>query len=203
MAANKTIISRRLIHRRRAHRRRLSFLHTENLEVQLVKAAHQAHEAIVNGTITTPQTMTVELTQVKRLNERSGGHGGRRSSASRPLPVSRQGERIMHQASVRRASRTRGTNRRLGNRRAVLRTSVTVTMRVSIPWSRTGVQAKCNHDENKAGWEREVEWQGEVQGDGQHCTTGGGPLSVWKHGVREKGGAGREGGGEAAARAMR
>ena len=40
------------------------------------------------------------------------------------------------------------------------------------------------------GWEKEVEalWQsGKVQGDGQHCTTGGGPLSVWKHGVTEKG----------------
>ena len=50
-------------------------MHTENLQVQLVKAAHQAHEAIVNGTITTPQTATIELTQAKRLNERSGGHG--------------------------------------------------------------------------------------------------------------------------------
>ena len=60
----------------------------------------------------------------------------------------------------------------------------------SIPWSRAGVQEKCSHDESKAGWEKEVEalWQsGKVQGDGQHCTTGGGPLSVWKHGVTEKG----------------
>ena len=54
MAANRTIIPKRLIHGKRAHRRRLSFLHTENLQAQLVKAAHQAHEAIVNGTITTP-----------------------------------------------------------------------------------------------------------------------------------------------------
>ena len=85
MAANRTIISKRLIHGKRAHRRRLSFLHTENLQAQL---AHQAHEAIVNGTITTPQTAAVELTQTKRLNERSGGSRRRRSSASRPLAVS-------------------------------------------------------------------------------------------------------------------
>ena len=65
----------------------------------------------------------------------------------------------------------------------------------SIPWSRAGAQEKCSHDENKAGWEREVEaeWQGgKVQGDDQHCTTGGGPLSVWKHGVREKGALGEK-----------
>ena len=40
------------------------------------------------------------------------------------------------------------------------------------------------------------------QRDDQRCTIGGEPLSVWKHGVRERG-AGREAGGEAAARAMR
>ena len=60
----------------------------------------------------------------------------------------------------------------------------------SIPWSRAGVQEKCSHDVNKAGWEREVEaeWQGgREQEDDQHCTTGGEPLSVWKHGVRVKG----------------
>ena len=27
---------------------------------------------------------------------------------------------------------------------------------------------------------------GRCREDGQHCTTGGGPQSVWKHGVREK-----------------
>ena len=39
----------------------------------------------------------------------------------------------------------------------------------SIPWSRAWVQEKYSHDESKTGWEREV------QGDGQYCTTGGGP----------------------------
>ena len=28
---------------------------------------------------------------------------------------------------------------------------------------------------------------GKVQGDGQHCTPGGEPLSGWKHGARVKG----------------
>ena len=58
-------------------------------------------------------------------------------------------------------------------------------------WSRAGAQEKCSHDENKnRGWEREVEAEkqgGRVQGDNQHCTTGGEPQS----------------GGEAAARARR
>ena len=84
----------------------------------------------------------------------------------------------------------------LGNRRAVLRTPVTLTSEShSIPWSRAGVQKKCSHDEHKAGWEREVEaeWQGgREQEDDQHCTTGGGPLSMWKHGVREKGALGEK-----------
>ena len=60
----------------------------------------------------------------------------------------------------------------------------------SIPWSRAGAQEKCSHDENKAGWEREVEAEkqgGKVQGDDQHWTTGGEPLSVWKHRARVKG----------------
>ena len=59
----------------------------------------------------------------------------------------------------------------------------------SISWSRARVQEKYSHDESKAGREREVgaQWQsGKVQEDGQHCTTGGGPQSVWKHGVREE-----------------
>ena len=66
------------------------------------------------------------------------------------------------------------------------------------------MQEKCSYDESKAGWEKEVEalWQrGKVQGDGQHCTTGGGPF-VEARGDGEEG-VGREGGGEAAARAMR
>ena len=57
-------------------------------------------------------------------------------------------------------------------------------------WSRAGAQETCSHDENKAGWEREVEaeWQGgKVQEDGQHCTPEGDPLLGWKHGVRAKG----------------
>ena len=33
---------------------------------------------------------------------------------------------------------------------------------------------------------------GRVQGDDQHCTIGCEPLSVWKHGVREKGALGEK-----------
>ena len=65
----------------------------------------------------------------------------------------------------------------------------------SIPWSRAGVQEKYSHDESKAGWEKGVEslcQSGKVQGDGQHCMTGGGSQSVWKHGVREKGALGEK-----------
>ena len=49
----------------------------------------------------------------------------------------------------------------------------------SVPWS------TATTNESRAGREREVEaqWQ---SGEGQHCTTGGGPQSVWKHGVREE-----------------
>ena len=56
----------------------------------------------------------------------------------------------------------------------------------SIPWSRARVQEKYSHDESKTGWEREV------QGDGQHCTTGGGPnrcgSTGWALGEKEVGG---------------
>ena len=61
----------------------------------------------------------------------------------------------------------------------------------SIPWSRAGAQETCSHDESKAGQERgeeAKEQSGKVQGGGQHCTTGGEPLSEWK---RVKGGDGR------------
>ena len=68
----------------------------------------------------------------------------------------------------------------------------------SIPWSRAEAQETCSHDGIKAGQEREVE--AEQQSGKVHCTTGGEPLLEWKHGVKVKG---REGGGEAAARAMR
>ena len=48
----------------------------------------------------------------------------------------------------------------------------------SVPWSRTGVQETCCHEEQSR-TEREVEagkQSGKVQGDGQHWTTGGEPL---------------------------
>ena len=70
MTANGTIKTKRLIQRKRAHRVTEFLAHREP-----EGPTGQAHEAIVNGTITTPQTATVELTQAKRLNERSGGHG--------------------------------------------------------------------------------------------------------------------------------
>ena len=61
IAANRATTSERLVN--------------GNLKAQLVKAAHQAHEAIVDRTITTPQTTAVELTQIECMNERRGGHG--------------------------------------------------------------------------------------------------------------------------------
>ena len=63
--ANKAIIPERLVNGKSAHQERLSFVHAYNLEAELVEAAHQTHEAIVNRTITTPQTTAVELTQAK------------------------------------------------------------------------------------------------------------------------------------------
>ena len=111
---------------------------------------------------------------------------------------------------ARRASRTRGTNRRLGNRRAVLRTPVTVTVRVTVSRGAERVaEEKCSHDESKAGWEKEVEalWcqrfgkVHEEMASNLHEEDKGymwvcGPLSVWKHRGDGEGGAGREGGGE-------
>ena len=55
-----------------AHQGRLRLLHAWNLQAQLIEAAHQAHEGIVNRTITTPQTTTVELTQTECMNQRGG-----------------------------------------------------------------------------------------------------------------------------------
>ena len=70
MAVNKAIIPKRLIHE--LTRGGLSFLHAENMQAQLIKAAHQAHEAIVNRTITTPEMTAVELTQASDERETLG-----------------------------------------------------------------------------------------------------------------------------------
>ena len=65
---------------------------------------------------------------------------------------------------------------------------MTVTVRVTVSVEQSEGTGEVQ-PRRKAGREREVEaqWQsGKVQGDGQHCRTGVGPQSVWKHGVREK-----------------
>ena len=74
------------------------------------------------------------------------------------------------------------------------------------PVGRAEARETCSHDGSKVGWEREVEAErqgGRVTGDGQHCSPGSEPPSGWKHREWVKGAQGREGGGEAAARAMR
>ena len=84
IASNRAIIAARLVTRECANQGRLSFLHTWNLKTQLVQATHQTHEAIMDGTITTPQATAVELTQTNCMNWRNGGHGA--SFIWEPLP---------------------------------------------------------------------------------------------------------------------
>ena len=105
---------------------------------------------------------------------------------------------------ARRASRTRGTNRRLGNRRAVLRTPVTVTVRVTVSrgaergYRRSAATTRTKPD-GRGKWRR----NGRVGGCRKMTNTA--RLGVVLIGVEAQGegegDAGQEGGGEATARA--
>ena len=74
---------------------------------------------------------------------------------------------------------------------AVIRTPVTVTVRVTVSrgverggtWRRSAATTRAK-PHGRGRWRRKSRVGG--QGDDRHWTTGGEPLSVWKHGVREK-----------------
>ena len=73
----------------------------------------------------------------------------------------------------------------------------------SVPWSRAGTET-CSHDGSKPGQEKGWRWSSRVGRCKELANTArrGGPLGVKARGEGE-GGGGREGGGDATARAMR